>query len=214
MRPISFTYAPTPSSANNICLAQQTAGAANLVLNGSKVSDGIATLGDQQHILFTTTEDDSGVNATITGFDKSFQPITETLSLPNNTTKASTKNFWKVTQIAVDGAIAADMTVGVNGLGESQPYVLDTYISPFEVSFAVQAVTAATYKGQYTYDNVMSPSWPNGTQNWLDSSTMTGKTGAFEENYTSPVMAVRIAITTQGASQSVAGRIVQAGGGL
>jgi hypothetical protein len=213
MRPINFTYAPTASSANNIALAQTTAGAANLVLNGSLVAGGVATLGAQQFLLFTTTSNVTAVNATITGTDKSGNTITETLSLPNTTTKASTKSFYTVTSIAVSGAVAANMTVGVNGLGYSQPYPLDIYLRPFSVSVAVTTLSASppTYKAQYTYDDVFDPNWPNGTQVWIDSANMTGKSAAFVEALTAPVRAVRFVITTAASPQSMSGVILEAG---
>lgn len=216
MRPISFSYAPLPASGNTavVCALQTIAGAGNLLINGSKASGGVATLPGQQYLLFTTTEDDTGVTATITGTDAGGNVIGEAVVLVSSSTVASTKSYKTVTQIAVSGAIAANISVGVNGLGYSQPYPLDVYLTPFEVSVSVDGSGQATYKAQYTYDNVWASTWPNGTQNWVDSASMTGKTAAFVDSVTAPVTAVRFAITTAHSAQVVAGTIVQAGGGL
>lgn len=210
MRPITFTYAPASTSSNAIALNQQLAGAGNLVLNGARASGGIATLPGQQIVTVTTTEDDSARTATITGKDASDNVISESMTLPSTGTKAFTKYYAEVDSIFVNGAITANMTAGVNGLGASQPYPFDVYQPNFSASVAVLIVVGATYKAQYTYDNVFDPAWPNGVQTWVDSATMTGKTGEFVDVLTAPVTAVRFVITTQASSQSLSGRIVQA----
>ena len=109
MRPISFTYAPPATDDDAICLVQQAASGASLLLNGANTSGGVATLGDQQKLLFTTTENDTAVNAVITGTNKQGMAVSETLALPNSTTKASVKDYYTVTRFVVSGAITADM---------------------------------------------------------------------------------------------------------
>lgn len=212
MRPLSFSYAPSPSSANAVALNQQPLIGASLVLNGALASGGVVTMADQQIVTVTTGEDDSAINITLTGTDKLNNAISETLALPNHTLKAFTKFFKTITKATVDGTITANMTLGVNGLGSSQPYPLDVYISPFSVSVVVDTATGSpTYKAQYTYDDIYADGWANGTQHWFDSATMTGKTAAFVDVLTAPVMAVRFVITTAQANEVVAGRIIQAG---
>lgn len=214
MRPISFTYAPTSTSANAICLAQQAASGASLVLNGALVSGGVATMGNQQIVTITTTENDTAVNAVITGTNRQGAAISETLALGNSALVSSTKYYYTVTSIVVSGAITANLTVGVNGLGASQAYVLDINETTFGVAVAVDTATGSpTYKLQYTYDDVFASTWPNSTtQHWFDSTSMTGKSAAFVENITAVVQAVRFVITTQASSQSLSGRIIQQSG--
>ena len=211
MRPISFTYAPTVSSANAICLAQQAASGASLVINGALASGGVATMGDQQTVTFTTTENDSAVNVVITGTDKPGNAVTETLALPNSTVKSSVKYYYKITSLVVSGAVTANMTVGVNGLGASQCYPLDLYLTATKAVVAVTSVTGATYKLQYVYDDVYASTWPNATQVWFDHATMTGKTAFTDATLDNPVSGVRLVITAAANPQSISGRIIQSG---
>ena len=214
MRAISLTYAPSVLDADGICASQTTSGAANAVINGALASGGVATMGDQQIITIFSASNLSSLTFLATGSDRNGSVLTETITGPGaGLTVVSTKNFYTVSSVYVSGAAAA-FTIGVNGTGSSKPVVLDQYVSPFNVSVATTAVTGATYKMQYTYDDVTATTWPNGTQVWFDHATMTAKTTATDATINNPVSAVRLTITTAASPQSVSARIIQSGGGL
>ena len=214
MRTTSFTYAPSVLDADGICASQTTAGAAYANINGALASGGVATMGDQQFITIFSASNLSGLTFLATGTDKNGTAITSSITGPGaGLTVVSTKNFYMVSSVYVSGAAAA-FTIGVNGLGASVAYPTDVNVTPFQLSVAVVSVTGATYKLQYTYDNVQDPTWPNGTQYWFDSALMTGETAATDVSINaSPVTAVRLSITSAGSPQSLTGRIVQAGPG-
>lgn len=214
MRPITFTYAPTATDADALCLAQQVASGAAMLLNGVLANSAgtLCTMGDQQVITVTTTQDNTLVTATITGKDRQGNTASESKALGNSTLISFSKYYYTVSSITVNAAVTANLTVGVNGLGGSQPYALDIYSSPVDASIVVDTATGSpTYKAQYTYDDIFAETWPNSTQHWFDSASMTGKTAAFVDTVSTPVAAVRIVITTQASSQSLSGRILQAG---
>lgn len=211
MRPVSFSYAPSILSANGIALTQTPVAAGALTLNGALVTAGVATMGNQQRITITPAGNETGKTFVLTGTNRNGNAITESLAGTNATLFSSTKNFYTLTSATISAAAAGAMTIGVSGLGESGPILPDIYISPYNVNVAVTAVTGATYKMQYTFDDVQADTWPNGTQIWNDSATMTGKAAVFQVTLTDPARAVRIAITTAGNPQSLSGVVTQAG---
>ena len=87
--------------------------------------------------------------------------------------------------------------VAVSSATTSAPIPLDQYISPFNVSIGVtlSAGASLTYKVQYTYDDVFSPTFSAATATWFDHSTITGKTASFDGNLSFPVAAIRLNVT-------------------
>lgn len=99
----------------------------------------------------------------------------------------------------------------VTGVGESQVYPVDTYISPSNMGLAVLVTGTITYKVQYTFDNVFAPTYVAASGNWFDHPTLVGSASG-SSNIAYPVTGIRL-ITTAG-SGSAALTIIQAGGGL
>ena len=99
----------------------------------------------------------------------------------------------------------------VTGVGESQVYPVDTYISPSNMGLAVLVTGTITYKVQYTFDNVFAPTYVAASGNWFDHPTLVGSASG-NSNIAYPVTGIRL-ITTAG-SGSAALTIIQAGGGL
>lgn len=113
MRPLTLTMNLNNASTTKVAAAQQIASAGNLTL--AAAASAIDTSGAARILVFTTGEDDTAVNATITGKDANGNTITETLALPNHTTKVSTKAYASVSQIALSAGITANMSVGTVG---------------------------------------------------------------------------------------------------
>ena len=57
----------------------------------------------------------SGVTMTITGTDLNGDAQTESLNGPNNNTVTSTNKFLTVTQVAADGAVSTNTSIGITG---------------------------------------------------------------------------------------------------
>lgn len=210
MRPIYITYAPTALDADAIATSQTPAGAGALTLDGVAVSGGVATLGNQQYVTIVSGSNISNRTFAIVGTDKNDNALTETITGPNNGTASSTKSFYTVSSVTISGAAAGALTVGVSGLGDSPPVPLNLYSDPFNVSVGVTAVTSATYKLQYTFDNIQAATWPNGTQVWFDHATMTGETTTADATLNNPITALRFSLSVAGSLSAV---IVQSGGG-
>jgi hypothetical protein len=98
----------------------------------------------------------------------------------------------------------------VTGVGSSNPYVVDTYISPSNMGLAVIVTGTITYKVQYTFDNLFASGYVASSGNWFDHPTLVGSTSS-NSNVAYPVTGIRL-LTTAGTGSATL-TIIQAGGG-
>jgi len=118
---------------NNICLAQTTAGAGNLLLNGSS-AETIPALTSARVLLLTghklnlaSTGNLSTTTFLITGFDQNGNAATESIAGPNNNTVTTTGYFQTITSIHVSAAVGTNVTVGSSSYASSQVYPTNRY---------------------------------------------------------------------------------------
>lgn len=98
---------------NGICLAQTTAGAANLTINGSLATLGVATLLPVRNVTVSTASNNSGITFIVTGLIGDGTTVVENITGPGaGLTVASTFLFSSVSQVAVSGAVTGNATVG------------------------------------------------------------------------------------------------------
>lgn len=161
MRPVTISRTLAAAVANAICLAQTTAGAGNLTINGGSASSGVATLDAQRKVGIASTGNLSAVNFTVYGTDQNGRSINETIAGPNNNTVSTTLDFYTVTRVAVNGAVGTNVTVGTTGVGASQPIPLDLYLQAGS-TVSVNVTGTLNYTVQVTNDDVYSntnPTW-------------------------------------------------------
>ncbi len=105
---------PATTDRDGIALAQTTAGAGNLVLNGVAVVAGVYSAGFDggRKITLYSLGNLSTLTFTVTGKDKDGAAQTEDITGPNATTVTGTKFFQSVTQIAVNGAVGTNVEGG------------------------------------------------------------------------------------------------------
>lgn len=94
--------------------------------------------------------------------------------------------------------------------GVTAPAVLDTYISPFNVSIAVVISGTVSYSVQYTLDNPFSEEFDANTATWFNHPDLTAQTTSTVGNFAFPVRAVRLNSTITGAGSTTI-NIIQAG---
>jgi hypothetical protein len=99
---------------DGICTSQTTSGAANLTIAGALATAGVATLAPARNVSITSGGSDERTKTfTITGTDVSGNTVSEEIAGPNTSATVSTTSiFLTVTQVAVDGALAGNVTVG------------------------------------------------------------------------------------------------------
>ena len=93
----------------HIAAAQTLGGAGNFTLANTTVGN------LPQTITFTSTGNISTVAMTITGTDLNGDAQTESINGPNNNTVTSTNKFLTVTQVAADGAVGTNTSIGITG---------------------------------------------------------------------------------------------------
>lgn len=145
----SYVAAPTALDADGVCQAQTTAGAGNLTLNGALASGGVATFGEQQRVTLYSAADLSALTFTVYGTTKVGDSISEAIAGPNAGTVTTTANFKTVTQVAVDGAVGTNVTVGVSNALETAWMALDAERPLKGISVHLSTGASLTYEVQY-----------------------------------------------------------------
>lgn len=158
---VTFTKSAPASSANNIAVSQSP-GAGAIILNGSTVTNGVATIDTASatnsaaglRVLITSGSSDAGINFTVNGTNASGSTISDTFA-GGATTAQSNLDFVTVTSVTHTGSVASTITIGTSGVGSSPWQTMNWQNSaPMNISVAVELVSgAATYTVQYTYDD-------------------------------------------------------------
>ena len=172
MRPITVTAGPlTAPSATNIRTASGVAVAGPVVLNGSLVSGGVATLDTQRQILFTTTADETAKTITLVGTNLAGAAIGEIITLVNNSTVASVLDYKTLISGSTSAALTGNLSIGTNGLAGSPWVALDPWAVP-PVGVQVDVSGTVNYTVQITYDDPNSPTNSVAPQNvaWASSA--------------------------------------------
>lgn len=113
------------AASTGICAAATATGAKVLSATGSLVSGGVATLDVARAVSLTSTDDNSGVNFTITGTDEYGATMIETVVGPNATTVYGVKAFKTVSEVKSDDAVATSVSVGSSNI-LGFPYRVDS----------------------------------------------------------------------------------------
>jgi len=100
--------------ADGISAADTLGGAGDLTLGGALTSGGSATFDSGRIITILSAGDDSGDTFTVTGTDVNGDAQTEEITGANAGTATGSKHFKTVTQIAIDGASAGNVSAGIN----------------------------------------------------------------------------------------------------
>lgn len=165
--------------ANGVCEAQDPGAAANLSLDGALVSGGVATFDVARQLVMASTTDDSGLTITITGTDPDGYALTEAVNPGPNTSVESTEYFKTVTQVAVDGDPAGDISVGTVDEVMSNTIPLDRR-NITAASISVNVTGTIDFTIQETFEDVVRPgkapqsAYANAL--WSDISALADKT--------------------------------------
>jgi hypothetical protein len=207
MRPITLSRALVAAAAGAVCASQTTAGAGNLLINGTLASGGVATLDTQRNVGITSAGNVSAVTFTITGTDQQNRVISESLAGPNANTVTSVLNYKTVTSIAVSAAVASNVTVDTLATGASQEIPLDRNLNPFNVSISGEILSGAVnWSIQYTFDDIFASAGPF---NWYNHSTLVNQAVSANGTILSPVRAIRV--VTNSGTGTLSTQVVQSG---
>lgn len=158
MRPVTVTVGPlATASANNICTSQTPT--TSFILNGTLVSNGVATPDTPRRVLFTTAANESAKTVTLTGTDYNRSPITEVLALTNVGISQTVLDFKTITAITISAAATGAITVGTSTVASSMWVRLDEYALP-QTSIQVTVSGVVNYTVQQTLQDPNSPTDP------------------------------------------------------
>lgn len=179
--------------ADGIAEAQTPGAAGPITLDGSLVSGGVANLVSQRQVIITTTADETGKTATITGtVDGQSQPVSETVQLPDTDEVATTTNFATVTSVVVSDALTGDITVGTNGVGASGWVLVDRLVNPFVLGLGIAVDGTVNYSIQITYDDIQTIPAPQA----FAPTDFATKTAALNGQIATPFAAWRLLINS------------------
>jgi hypothetical protein len=111
--PVEFGQVDT-LDADGIVVAQTATGAATLSASGALVSGGVATFDVARCPSITSTGNLSGVTFTFAGRDTYGEALVASRAGPNNGTVVAAKAFKEIDTVAVSGAVAAAVNVGMS----------------------------------------------------------------------------------------------------
>lgn len=216
MQPITISVGPlAAASANNIATTQIVSGAANVLLNGSTVTGGVAVLDKPRRVLITSAGNDSGITFTVYGTWLNGQVISETVQGANVGTVATTLDFSTVTRIATSASTSASgITAGTNGVAGSSWCRFDDF-APGIWSIQVNASGTVNYTVQITLDDPFAPINPTplASVNWLSTSdsALASQTATKFSSFTGAPCYVRVLLNS--GTGSATARILQSSNG-
>lgn len=149
----------TAAAATAVALAQAVAGAGNLTINGTAAAGGVATLGvanttlAARRIIITSTGSDSAIVFTVTGTNRYGVVQSETITGVTTTPVQSQYDYQTVTQIAVSGATAGNISAGTNTVASTEWWQWNVLETGWFVGGACSAPAGTTYTIENTWDD-------------------------------------------------------------
>jgi hypothetical protein len=204
--PFQATLALAAASATNIA-ASQSPGAGAIVLNGSAVTAGVATLDAARRVIITSGGNDSGITFTVTGTNRSGNPQSETITGGNIAAASTTQDFKTVSAITHTGSVATTVTVGTSGVASSQWFAVNYHTTPVNLGIGVVVTGTINFTVEYTYDNLNGATPP---AIW-SLAALASKTAATDSNILFPVTGVRLTQNSFTNPATATISIVQAG---
>jgi len=169
--------------------------------------------GAAQHVAIYSAGNDSSATILVTGENRYDDALTETITGANaGTSSSQSLNFGRVDRITLSTGSAGAVEAGIDGLAESQWFVLNYRGADFNVGFGVEISDSAslTYTVQHTFHDVLANDYTEGDETVWNHETVVTQTANADGNYTNPPFATRTAITVH-SSGSLIQKILQAG---
>lgn len=197
MRPVTVVVGPlAAASATNIRTASAIGGAGAVVLNGTTVSGGIATLDNARRVIFTSSGNDSGITFTVTGTNNSGAAQSEVVTGANAGVASTVLDYKTVTSVVSSGAAAGTVSIGTSGVAASPWVRLDDW-APAPTALQCTVVGTVNYTVQSTLDDPNdisnnpvtgpspAPTITPANMTWVNSSdtAAVGATGTIQTNF-------------------------------
>jgi len=156
---------------------------------------GTATFTQPCHVSITSDGDDSGDTYTITGTDRYGVELVEAITGPDTETVKGNYNFATIRKVAVSGAGTGNITLGNADELESQWIQMDRYGGDISVGVTC-ASENYTYAIQHTFTDIQTDGFQEQDANSIVHATLSGETATANGSYSTPINAMRLAITS------------------
>lgn len=208
MRPIKRTVNLDNSSTTKVAAAQTALINANLTL--AAAASAIDSSGAARILLITTTEDDSAGNLVITGTDANDTAITETIAMPNSTTKVTTKAYKTVTTINTTLAITANISIGTvaTTLTAVDKVICLDFYNRIGAVVAVEVTGTINFTVKETFDSITDGADTSATAVFFSPSAFTSKTASTVGQLDIGATGVQIVINSYSNGATLVARII------
>jgi hypothetical protein len=168
----------TGTNASVVASSNQYARILSITPSGATSASGVTVgtmppvaLDTGRNVIFTSGGNDSGINITVTGYDWSGFPISETLAGGNTAAASTVLDYKVVTGASVSGATASTIEIGTNGVAGSPWLQLDTWAHG-SVEIQCDVTGTVNYTVESTNDD------PNSYQNPVPRAQVTWDSAA------------------------------------
>lgn len=190
----TFTITLAASSSTSVALAQTGSGGTSFTINGGLATGGVATFDVARRVLVSPTGNESTNSFTITGTDRYSRPQTEILQGLNSTSSYTLHDFLSVSAITPALTPAATVTVGTNGVGSSEPWVVDQWAQA-DIGVGTVVSGTVTYSVEESFDN-LGPNWDvnTNTPTYYPLGVFSGLTGNAHGYTNEPITMIRTTV--------------------
>jgi hypothetical protein len=140
--------------------------------------------------------DESDITFTVYGVDRYGNDNSEEITGPNNATVTGAVDWTYIQKVSADGAVGNNVEVGSVGTVFSQWIPVDRYGGDISIGCTISSGASLTYAIQHTFDDVQAAGFQEDDANVFVHATLTGETTSQDGSYSTPVSAVRAAITS------------------
>ncbi len=159
-------------------------------------SCGIGTMATAGAISIYSGGDESDITFTVYGTDRYGNDNSEEITGPDTETVTGSVDWLVIQKISADGAVGNDVEVGSANVVFSQWIPVDRYGGDISVGCTVSSGASFTYALQHTFSDVQAAGFQEDDANVFVHATITGETTSQDGSYSTPISAVRAAITS------------------
>lgn len=205
-------YKFTPAAASTTRFASSVSGSGPFTLTNTKAVDYDAAnvLAHKLTMTGLTATDLSGINVVWVGTDADGQTITETTLGPVGTATVTTvNNYATLISVTPASSFGAAVKIGNAADSVSMSYHVSFYQMYPDIGFSViLSSSSITYDVQDNLADTAVAGYSNNGQ-WLNHTTVNGKTASTDGSYTYPISGIRIHFSAADGTSTAKFNIIQ-----
>ena len=152
--------------------------------------------GIQRTVTITSTDNQTGVDFTITGLDLYGNTVSEVLTGGDNTTVTSVEHYAVVTSITADDAVGTAITVGSGAGGTTRWFTPNREANPTSISLYLVIGGTINVTVQDTPNDINGGDGLPTSGQIFSHPSLAGETSSGSSNYAFPPGAIRLLVTS------------------